>query len=150
MRWQNLFVTRYFAGLLFFVRMSRKEAKETISQPCIFLRKALLSLSFTRCNPAFPTLHCSYFYGGLGKLFLSKSLSNFHSREKNGSNQPNGNSNPGFFSAVVFKKLFAVQDGLEFLVNFFKAIIQQVEQTVCLQAAFWILIYSESIHISLL
>ena len=116
--------------------MSRKEAKETIFQPFIFLRKALLPLSLMRCNPTFTDFELQLFLRRIGGAFLSKSLSNFHSREKNGSNQPNGNSNPGFFSAVVFKKLFAVQDGLEFLVNFFKAIIQQVEQTVCLQAAF--------------
>jgi hypothetical protein len=82
--------------------MSRKEAKETIFQPCIFLRKALLPLSLMRCNPTFTDFELQLFLRRIGGAFLSKSVSNFHSREKNGSNQPNGNSNPGFFAAVVF------------------------------------------------
>jgi hypothetical protein len=82
--------------------MSRNEAKETIIQPCIFLRKALFSLCFIRCNPDFIDSKLQSFLRRIGGVLLSKSLSNFHSREKNGSNQPNGNSNPGFFAAVVF------------------------------------------------
>jgi hypothetical protein len=81
--------------------MSRKEAKETIIQPCIFLRKALLPLSFMRCNPDFIDSELQLFLRRIGGAFLSKSLSNFHSRKKNGSNQRNGNSNPRFFAAVV-------------------------------------------------
>jgi hypothetical protein len=81
--------------------MSRKEAKETISQPCILLRKALLPLSLMRCNPTFMNFELQLFLRRIGGAFLSKSLSNFHSREKNGSNQPNGNSKPGFLATAV-------------------------------------------------
>ena len=103
MRWQNIFDKSYFAGLLFFVRMARNEAKETIFQPCIFPRKALLSLSFMRCNPTLTEFELQLFLRRIGGAFLSKSLSNFHFREKNGSNQPNGNSNPGFLPQLSFK-----------------------------------------------
>ena len=82
MRWQNLFVTRYFAGLLFFVRMSRKEAKETIFPAHSFVPKALLSLSFTWCNPDFIDSELQLFLRRIGGIFLSIFLSNFHSREK--------------------------------------------------------------------
>jgi hypothetical protein len=83
--------------------MSRNEAKETIFQPCIFLRKALLPLSLVRYNPTFTDFELQLFLRRIAEAFLSKSLSNFHSREKNGSNQPNGNSNPGFLSQLSFK-----------------------------------------------
>jgi len=42
MRWQNIFVTFKFTGLLFLVRMSRNEAKEPSPRPVILFQKPYL------------------------------------------------------------------------------------------------------------
>jgi hypothetical protein len=52
------------------VRMARNEAKETIFQPCVFLRKALLSLSLVRCNPTFTDFELQLFLRRIGWMFL--------------------------------------------------------------------------------
>ena len=39
MKWQNIFVTRNFTGLLFLLRMSRNEAKEPSPRPVILFQK---------------------------------------------------------------------------------------------------------------
>jgi hypothetical protein len=55
------------------------------------------------CNPDFIDSELQLFLRRIGRAFLSKSISNFHPRENNGSNQPIGNSKPEFLAMVVFK-----------------------------------------------
>ena len=101
----------------------KKRSKRNHLPALYFSTKSLVVIEFYEVQSGFSDFALQLFLRRIGGAFLSISLSNLHSRAKNGSNQPNGNSNPGFLPQLSFKNCLPFMMVQNSLSTFLKQLI---------------------------